>query len=184
MSKDRTNAAVPDYRELASEQVFERLISDLLQDSAVRSMDQQIHHNRITTLEHCLSVSYASFCVARRLKLDCRAAARGAMLHDLYLYDWHETVPPEGLHGFTHPGIALRNAGQRFDLNSLERNIILRHMWPLTIIPPAHLESWIVCLADKYCALMEVLDGNRKNRLERFKQTVTLQKLKFDKQTV
>jgi uncharacterized protein len=153
---------------------FEQIVSDLLASPVVQSMDGQIHHNSVTTLEHCLSVAFMSFKLSRRIGLDSRAVARGAMLHDLYLYDWHEIKPPEGLHGFTHPGIALRNASKLFELNELERDIICKHMWPLTIKPPTYKESLLVCLVDKYCALLEVVNHRRKQRLEKFKTAISL----------
>jgi len=37
----------------------------------------------------------------------------------------------------------------------VERDCILRHMWPLTPVPPRYLESLIVCLTDKAVALGE-----------------------------
>ena len=42
-----------------------------------------------------------------------------------------------------------------FDLNKKEKDIIIKHMWPLTIIPPRYIESFIITLVDKYCALKE-----------------------------
>ena len=51
----------------------------------------------------------------------------------------------------------LRNAKEDFDLNPIEENMIARHMFPLTPIPPRYKEAWILCLADKYCATVETL---------------------------
>lgn len=65
------------------------------------------------------------------------------------------------MHGFTHPGTALRNAAQDFDLNLVERNIIARHMFPLVPIPPRYRESVVVCLADKFCSLNETFSRRR-----------------------
>lgn len=152
---------------------YKMLIQELLRHPQVRAMDQHIHHNSITTLEHCLSVSYLSYRLSEKLGLDSKAVARGALLHDLYLYDWHKIKPPEGLHGFTHPGIALRNASGLFQLSRLEADIISKHMWPLTLRPPRYRESLLVCLVDKYCALLEVFHTRRKIRLESFKFALT-----------
>ena len=84
---------------------------------------------------------------------------RGALLHDYFLYDWHNKEQSPGLHGFKHPYIALKNAEEDYDLNDIEKNIILRHMFPLVPIPPRCKEAWIVCVADKYCALGETVSG-------------------------
>ena len=83
---------------------------------------------------------------------------RGALLHDYFLYDWHtqDYVSPHKLHGFYHPGRALKNAQQEYQLTPRERDIIKKHMWPLTISAmPMCREAWIVTMADKWCSLME-----------------------------
>ena len=36
-------------------------------------------------------------------------------------------------------------------------DIIVKHMWPLTVTLPKYRESYIVTLADKYCATSEML---------------------------
>ena len=48
-----------------------------------------------------------------------------------------------------------------------EENIIHRHMFPLTPMPPTTREAWIVCLADKYCAAAETVEPVKKSRLFR-----------------
>ena len=37
-----------------------------------------------------------------------------------------------------------------------ERNAILRHMFPLTPVPPCCRIGWLVCLTDKWCSLREI----------------------------
>jgi len=139
-------------------------IRELIGHEMVRSMKNYIQHSDIDCLEHSLYVSYSSYLVCRRMGLDYRSAARGGLLHDFFLYDWHIEKPDRGLHGFAHPRIALRNANQYFHLNELEQDIISRHMWPLTVTPPKYKETCIVIATDKYCALMEIFDfGKRKN---------------------
>lgn len=131
-------------------------VEDLLSDEMVLSMENFIQHGDVSCLDHCLQVSYLSFRISKRLKMDCRAAARGALLHDFFLYDWHLTKREEGLHGFVHSKIALRNAKERFELSGMEQDIIIKHMWPLNIKPPKYRESLLVCLIDKYCATLEL----------------------------
>jgi uncharacterized protein len=80
---------------------------------------------------------------------------RGALLHDYFLYDWHDHAP-DRWHGFTHPRRALENASRDFALNGIERDLIAHHMFPFVPAPPRHREGWVVTLADKYCTLREV----------------------------
>ena len=84
--------------------------------------------------------------------------ARAAMLHDLFLYDWRKSqrdVEIYGLHAFAHPKIALKNASKIFDLNNKEQDIIVKHMWPVTLSLPKYKESFVITFADKYSALKE-----------------------------
>ena len=141
-----------------------KCICDLIDHSMVKSMKYYIQHSNIDCLEHSLYVSYNSYLVCRRLRLDYCSAARGGLLHDFFLYDWNVKGSHKGLHGFIHPRIALQNANNQFYLSALEQNIILKHMWPLTIMPPKYKEAYIVDAIDKYCAFMEIFDlGERKN---------------------
>ena len=56
----------------------------------------------------------------------------------------------------THQKRALMNAEKFFDLNSIERDIIINHMWPVTLFSvPRTKEGWISTLADKYCGSFE-----------------------------
>ena len=80
------------------------------------------------------------------------------MLHDYFLYDWHQKDSAHRLHGFRHPKTALGNAQRDYHLNWKEKNIIARHMFPLIPVPPQCREAWIVCLADKWCALGETVE--------------------------
>ena len=44
------------------------------------------------------------------MNVDKRSLIRGALLHDYFLYDWHDKNKPAKFHGFTHPKIAFENA--------------------------------------------------------------------------
>lgn len=132
-------------------------ISDLIGHELVRSMENYTQHGGVDCLAHSLYVSYTAYSICKQLGLDRCSAARGGLLHDFFLYDWHEKNHNGRLHGFSHPGIALRNADQYFFLNDLEREIIRKHMWPLTIMPPIYAETYIVLMVDKYCAFMETV---------------------------
>lgn len=119
---------------------------------------QYLQHGSTSVYSHSLRVAYLSVCLARRLQLqvDYDSLVRGALLHDYFLYDWHEKDKSHRLHGLWHAGTALQNARKDFDLTPIEENIIARHMFPLNPIPPGCKEAWIVCLVDKYSALLEI----------------------------
>ena len=48
-----------------------------------------------------------------------------------------------------------RNAERDFQLNAVERDMIVKHMFPLNLTPPRYRESILVCIADKICAVYE-----------------------------
>ena len=132
-------------------------IEDILEYDKYMKIKDINHHYETSIFEHSIDVAYLAYRITKKLGLDYKSTARGGMLHDFFLYDWRKVVPEEGLHGFVHPMIAFRNASEKFDLNKIEKDIILKHMFPLTIRPPRYLESIIVSLMDKICATAEVV---------------------------
>jgi Predicted HD superfamily hydrolase len=137
---------------------FRTELLNLLQLPEIQQLQQYIQHGKITCLEHSISVAYSSYymCKQFNMKVDYASLIRGAMLHDFFLYDWHEKDASHKWHGFHHPFTAYRNAKKLFQLNEIESNIILTHMWPLTIVSvPKYKESIMVSIADKFCSLSE-----------------------------
>lgn len=132
-------------------------VKDILDHPVFRSMEQYIQHGTTTCLEHSIRVSYMAYRLSRKFGGNWRSAARAGLLHDLFLYDWHTHARETGnyFHGFTHPRTALDNAGKSFDLTKEEQMIILRHMWPLTLVPPVSRAGYAVTWADKYCSARE-----------------------------
>lgn len=121
-----------------------------------------IQHGSVSVYAHVMSVARASVRVADALarvgvRVDRVALIRGALLHDYFLYDWHDPDPSHRWHGVSHPFAALARAEEDFRLSARERNIIARHMFPLVPVPPTCREAWIVCMADKACALTETV---------------------------
>jgi len=134
---------------------------DILQSENFNSTKEHIQHGNMTVNNHCMNVARYSLAFSRKLHLKCneRELIRGALLHDYFLYDWHdeEHIKPYKLHGYFHPGRALRNAEKEYSLTDRERDIIRKHMWPLTIVPPIYREGWIVTMVDKWCSFMETI---------------------------
>jgi len=134
---------------------FNQIVEPLLAREELQRLANVKHHRNKTRLDHSLDVAWLSYVISKRFSYDCVSAARGGLLHDLFDYDWATEGPR--FHGLRHPSICLHNASKVADLNSRERDIIKKHMWPLTIVPPRYPEAWSVCLADTYCGVRDYL---------------------------
>lgn len=146
---------------------------DILKTDKFVESDQYIQHGSMSVMQHSIHVAKYSLRLAKKLGIQCnrRDLVRGALLHDYFQYDWHskEHCGLRNLHGFYHPGIALRNAEKDYELTKRQRDVIKKHMWPLTVIPPVCREAWIVTMADKYCSLMETLHLHRGGKTASFR---------------
>lgn len=139
----------------AMETQFINMANPLIEHPEVAKLSQYEHHRGKTRLEHVKEVAYISFLWGKRLSLDCDSITRGALLHDLFFYDWLREGPR--LHGFRHHNIALKNARKITRLSKKEEDIIKKHMWPLTVVPPRYLESLVVSLVDTFCSAKDYL---------------------------
>lgn len=149
-----------------SEREFWSLARDTILGSRMPMAAEHIHHGDTSVLHHSVAVAYYGWKLARALGIAVREQelVRGALLHDYFLYDWHDAAPGS-MHGITHPLRALHNAERDFSLSDRERKIIGRHMFPLTPLPPSSREAAIVCLVDKACAIYESLRPNAYRKL-------------------
>lgn len=164
LSIKRSFSMTPEERALTDTEYWNAAIP-LLEHPDVMNLSNFEHHRGKTRLDHVKEVAYVSFLWGKRLSLDCDSIVRGALLHDLFFYDWLSEGPR--LHGFKHPNIALRNARQITHLSKMEEDIIKRHMWPLTVVPPRYAESYVVCLVDTFCSTMDYLTLKTHNKTER-----------------
>ena len=142
--------------------VLKKYGDDIINSENFKKTKGHIQHGSMTVNEHCMSVARHSMIMNNKLRLHCnvRDLVRGSLLHDYFLYDWHDKkylAKRQRLHGFHHPSTALRNADKEYNLTDKQRDIIIKHMWPLTVIPPRCREAWVVTAADKYCSLMETI---------------------------
>lgn len=142
---------------------YYRIVLPLLREPGIQNLNSYIQHSDITLLHHVISVSYLTYRACKRLGLNYEAGARAGILHDFVTYDWHDPDPSHRLHGFRHPYFALANAKAITALSAVEENAIVRHMWPLTPIPPRYKEAWVLTLVDKYCATKETLRKYQKH---------------------
>ena len=134
---------------------FKNIVKDIIENDTVQSLRFYKHHYGSNRYEHSLSVSYLSYKICKFLGLDHISAARGGLLHDLFLYDCNNPETRPKNHIKKHPKVSLENAQKLFILNDLEKDIILKHMWPITFSVPKYLESYVVTFVDKYCAIIE-----------------------------
>lgn len=120
---------------------------------------RHIQHGNTSVFEHSMNVAFLSLIIgkfiSRLFVVYLNSIVRGSMLHDYFLYDWHEKEKWHRLHGFRHAKTALHNARKDFLLNIIEEDIIKSHMFPLNIKPPKYLEGWIITITDKICSLFE-----------------------------
>ena len=136
---------------------FNNCVKDLITNREFLKLENFFQHIKTSRLQHSINVAYYSFLVCRFFKLNYKSAARAGLLHDFYLYDWRKEKQIEGRHSKAHAIIALRNAEKITHLNKIEKNAILRHMWPMVFVPPKYPEAIIVSLMDKYCASIEFI---------------------------
>lgn len=153
--------------------IINNILKPYISSDVVNKMKCFLQHRTVTTFDHCLNVVCISYIISKFLThlgfhINISMLLIGALLHDLYLYDWHTgRIRKEGIHGFSHPLIAKRNANKYFKLTDKTLNIIESHMFPLTLTHvPKSIEAFIVGISDKYCAIFETL----------FKQTLYTKK--------
>lgn len=149
--------------EQASRIVF-LLGSDILKSRGMTLEKSFRQHGSVSVYEHSLSVAVMCVMIAAILpfRTDLTSLVRGALLHDYFLYDWHTHDRSHRFHGFIHAKRALLNANRDFSLNSIEKNMILSHMFPMNAVIPKYRESVILCTADKLCAIRETVFARRR----------------------
>lgn len=137
-------------------------MEELTKTTRILEMRQYIQHGSTSVFEHMLSVAYMSLRMSMffRRKVNKTSMVRGALLHDYFLYDWHDKKARHKLHGFYHPGVALKNAQEYLNLNDIEKDVVLHHMFPLTFPAPVTKEGFYVSCADKIVSLYETFRMN------------------------
>lgn len=148
------------------ESTVKRLGAAILRSDGMKKERGFLQHGNVSVYEHSLGVALACVKLARllRIKVDERSLVRGALLHDYFLYDWHEHDRSHRFHGFIHAARAAKNAERDFGLNKVEKNMIRSHMFPMNLTVPRYRESVILCIADKLCATRETFSTRKKRR--------------------
>ncbi len=138
---------------------FQNLISEFVFNEKYNEIKKYVHHGKVSCYDHSITVAYLCYCYAKKYpnkNYDIVSLVRGAMLHDFYLYDWHSKNHGHRPHGFTHPNSAYKNAIKYFSVNKIEKDIILKHMFPLTLFKiPFYKETRLVSKMDKKATFMD-----------------------------
>jgi len=134
-------------------------IADIIDSEELERLKQITHHISTTRFQHCVNVSYYSYILCRKFRLNARSAARAGLLHDLFFYDRKEynssREKGQPHHSRMHSEVALKNASELTDITLLEKDMIEKHMWPMTLKMPRYKETYIITVIDKYCAVLE-----------------------------
>lgn len=138
---------------MKNKKVYYNLYSEFYNVNKYRQLKSMAHHagNR---LDHINRVAKLSFYVSKLLKLDYVSCTRGALLHDFFTSD---DLKRKEYKKFLkeHPKIALANSKKYFNINEIEEDAILNHMYPLAKGKPKFAESKVVCITDKIVSIYE-----------------------------
>lgn len=133
---------------------YYRIVSDILDNEKFKRLVNYRHHG-MTRFDHSLRVSYHSYRLAKKFKLNYEAVARAGLLHDFFVNE-DLSEKKQSLSAFFHPYYSLDNACNYFELSEMEKDIIITHMFPtLPHKVPKYLESWLVSVVDKIIATEE-----------------------------
>lgn len=140
---------------------YYKIVREILKNEEFQKRKFYKHHGNISVYQHSIAVSKLSYLIAKKIGLDYKSTAIGALLHDFYPNPWQENMIKKRFlqkHGFVHAHEAKLNAIYYFPnlVDEKVANIIERHMFPLNKIPPKYKEGWIVTIVDKYIS-MEVI---------------------------
>lgn len=142
---------------------FYEISKNVINSSKYQSLKNDYHHG-LNRYGHIMHVAKGTYNICKFLHLDYVSATRGALLHDYF--NESEYLDIKGLNKpKIHPFLALNNSLKEHNLNCLEKNIIISHMYPIGKIKPVFLESWVVTFVDKIVALYEYINYKFKDRL-------------------
>lgn len=147
----------PIHQKNDAEQILmESLIKDIIETPQYQQLKNFRHHDQ-TIYDHNIRVTKLAYRLSRYFSVDTRSLIRGAMLHDFFFYDWRHHKG-EGLHAFTHAEESFKNAMKHYqNINQIEKDIIIKHMWPLNIELPSFFETVLVTVSDKAVSTYEVM---------------------------
>ena len=141
--------------------IYLECVNDMLFSQEVIKLSNYVHHYFTNRFQHSLNVSYYSYSLSKHFGWDHKSSARAGLLHDLYFFDNTSTDDGDTKLLDFHPYIALKNSQEAFELNEIEENAIVNHMWPTySDCNPKYKEAYLISFVDKYCATIEVVLGS------------------------
>ena len=135
---------------------YKKIVKDIFRNVNFKQL-YNIEHHGISRMEHSIKISYYSYKIAKILRMDYVSVARGALLHDFFLDGDERNLRQKFLDTFTHPKRALKTSIDNFDVNKIERNIIVSHMFPIYLSLPKYKESFLVNTIDKIIGFKELV---------------------------
>lgn len=141
--------------DMINKKIYYDIYGEFYNVNKYRELKSIIHHGN-NRLDHINRVAKLSFLVSKRMGLDYISCTRGAMMHDFFTID-DISKRNKKYNDFLkeHPKIALDNSEKYFEVNEVEKDIILSHMYPIVREKPLYKESKIVCMCDKIISIYE-----------------------------
>lgn len=132
-----------------------QIVDNILTNEEFKKLKEIKHHDN-NRYDHSLKVSYYSYVIARKLKLNYKEVARAGLLHDFFLdrvANCSKAKDKILLFTTKHPHDAIQNSLKYYDLSDKEKDIIRTHMFPLDVHIPKYMESWVVNMTDKIVSI-------------------------------
>lgn len=137
---------------------YKKIVKDIFRNVDFKKL-YNIEHHGISRMEHSIKISYYSYKIAKKLRMDYVSVARGGLLHDFFLDGDERSTKKKFFDTFTHPKRALKTSIDNFDINDIEKNIIVSHMFPIYLSLPKYKESILVNTVDKVIGCKEMIRG-------------------------
>jgi uncharacterized protein len=155
-------------------------IKSLASDPRIIKLKKIKQHHCSNRYTHCVRVAYScyKFAIKSSIKYNMHDLLLGAILHDYFSYDWRDKDKANHkapLHN--HPKEALAEAKKDFEISPLVEDIIVHHMWPITLFHiPRSKEAFLVSWIDKVVSFSEASRSNKRNIKKRFRSHRTREK--------
>ena len=145
--------------------------SDVLESEWFEASKNQKHHFRTSVASHTTQVAAGTLRVCRMMKahgieVDEEMAVKAALCHDLGMVGRDEKYRNNYETLKRHPVDSVEIAKTIYpQMNGRMEEVILRHMWPLSLHCPRSAEGFAVSIADKLVSITDVF--SRKPRRQK-----------------